>query len=124
MTRTPLLIAIVVTAALAGCSNEDQNNVAGTGDGNTTNAAVELPPSIAASKTYRCGDNTITYVDWMTDNKSANIRVGEGGAATMVTAPEPGQPMVSANGYSLTGTVSESSISLTTPEHGKQSCKA
>ena len=83
------------------------------------NAGVELPPSIAASKTYRCGDNAIVHVDWMSDNKTANVRVGEG-PATILTAAEPGQPMTGGAGFSLTGTASEPSISLTTPDRGKQ----
>ena len=123
MTRTPLLLAIVVTAALAGCSNEDQNNVAGTGDGNTTNVAVELPPSIAASKTYRCSDNTITYVDWMTDNSprtSVLARAGgdDGDCPRAGPADDQGEWLFPDRHGS------GSSISLTTPEHGKQSCKA
>ena len=122
MTRTPLLHAIVAAAALAGCSNQDQNALAEENSADA-NAGVELPPSIAASKTYRCGDNAIVHVDWMSDNKTANVRVGDG-PATILTAAEPGQPMTGGAGYSLTGTASESSISLTTPDRGKQSCKA
>jgi hypothetical protein len=116
------LLAIVAAAALAGCSNQDQN-VAAEENSADANAGVELPPSIADSKTYRCGDNTIVHVDWMSDNKTANVRVGEG-PATILTAAEPGQPMTGGAGFSLTGTASEPSISLTTPDHGKQSCKA
>ena len=36
--------------------------------------AGELPPAIAASKTYRCKDNSLVYVDWLSDNKTANVR--------------------------------------------------
>ena len=102
MTRTPLLIALAATAALAAC-NEDHTIVAGgPGDDQTNNAAnatVELPPSIAASKIYRCsGDNSVVYVDWLSDQKTANVRTEENGAATQVTGAEAGKPLTGANG--------------------------
>ena len=35
--------------------------------------ASTLPPSIAASKTYRCKDNSLVYVDWLSDG-SARVK--------------------------------------------------
>ena len=47
------------------------------------NANVALPPSITASKTYRCKDNSIVYIDWLSDRKLADVNeVGE---------PKPGR---------------------------------
>ena len=67
MTRTPLLITLAAAAALAGCNKESHTIVAGRTTGDDTNAAanapVALPPSIAASKIYRCADNKVVYVD-------------------------------------------------------------
>ncbi len=72
MTRIPMLIMLAAAAALAGCNKENHTIVAGpdAADNDTNvaaNAPVTLPPSIAASKTYRCADNSLLYVDWMSD---------------------------------------------------------
>ena len=125
MTRTPLLITLVAAAALAGC--EAETIVAGPAADNpadaTTSANVALPPSIAASKIYRCADNSVIYVDWLSDNKSANVRTEQNGPATHLVGPEAGQPMV-AEGFSLTGAAADSTVNLTRPGKGAQSCKA
>ena len=81
MTRTPLLITLAAAAALAGCNKENHTIVAGPADGDNVNAAanapVALPPSIIASKIYRCADNNVVYVDWLSDGKSANVQTTE-----------------------------------------------
>ena len=120
MTRTPPLLAIVAAAALAGCSNQAQN-VAAEENSADANAGVELPPSIAASKTYRCADNSVIQVDWLSDNKTANVRTEQNGAPTQVTAPEPGQPMKSASGLGLEGTVA-GPVTVTLPGGATKSC--
>lgn len=120
MTRTPLLLAIVAAAALAGCSNQAQN-VAAEENSTDANAGVELPPSIAASKTYRCADNSVIQIDWLSDNKTANVRTEQNGAPTQVTAPEPGQPMTSASGLGLEGTVA-GPVTVTLPGGASKSC--
>ena len=129
MTRTPLLITLAATAALAGCNNSDHTIGGGSDDGGNTanvaaNAPVALPPSIAQSKIYRCADNKVVYVDWLSDNKSANIRTDKEGSSTEVTAAEAGKPMSAAGGYSIEGTASASSIKVAIPGHPSQSCKA
>ena len=78
--------------------------------------------SIASSKIYRCKDNSVVYIDWLSDNKSANFRANQNDVPVTLTAPEAGQPMV-ADGYSLTGTPS-GSVTLTRPGKGSQSCSA
>jgi hypothetical protein len=127
MTRIPLLITLVAAAALAGCDNSDHNIVAGpdTGEVNVAaNANVQLPPSITASKTYRCADNRVVHVDWLSDNKSANIRTEAGGVPTHVTAAEAGQPMTAAGGFELSGSATDTSVKIAVPGHASQSCKA
>ena len=125
MTRTPLLITLVAAAALAGC--EAETIVAGPAADNpadaTTSANVALPPSIAASKIYRCADNSVIYVDWLSDNKSANVRTEQGGAPTQVSAPEAGQPMAAAGGFEVTGTAGAPSVRIAVPGKSAQSCK-
>ena len=131
MTRTPvnsprLVLALIAAAALAGCDQSSHN--IGANEGNEANAVnvanVALPPPIAASKVYRCKDNSIVYIDWVADNKSADIRAEKNGAPTRVTAAEEGKPMTAEGGYSLTGSVSASSVTLARPGKGSQSCKA
>ena len=126
MTRTPLMLALAAAAALAGCNTNDHTIVAGGPDENDTNAAanepVALPPAIASSKTYRCADNQIVHVDWLADNKTANIRTDKGGT-TQVTTAEEGKPMTAAGGYELSGTASASSVKIAVPGHASQSCK-
>ena len=76
MTRTPMLIMLAAAAALAGCNKDNHTIVAGPpGDdvNATANAPVALPPVITASKVYRCDDNTVLYVNWLSDG-SANVR--------------------------------------------------
>ena len=70
MTRTTLLIALAAAAALAGCNKENHTIVAGDPADDTNTAAdgpVALPPAIASSKVYRCKDNKVIYVNWMSD---------------------------------------------------------
>lgn len=126
MTRTPLILSLVAAAALAGCDN-NPTIIAGPGADEPTNTAanagVTLPPPIAATKTYRCGDNSIVHVDWLADNKTANVRTEEGGAPTQVTAAEADQPMTSPGGLSVTGSATASSISVTLPGQSAKTCR-
>jgi len=128
MTRTPLMLALAAAAALAGCGKEDHTIVAGGPEPDDANAAangpVALPPSIVSSKIYRCADNAIVYVEWLSDNKTANIRTEKGGSPTQVTAPEPGKPMGGPAGFSLEGSTGGSSAKIGIPGHPAQSCKA
>jgi hypothetical protein len=129
MTRTPLILALGAAAALAGCNQKDHTIVGGgPGDDNTANAAANapmaLPPSVTSSKIYRCADNKVVYVDWLSDNLSANIRTEQGGSPNHVAATEAGKPMTSANGYSISGAPGGSSVKIATPAHPAQSCKA
>ena len=128
MTRTPLLITLAAATALAGCNKESHTIVAGGPPGDDINAAanapVALPPSITASKIYRCADNTVVYVDWLSDGKTANVRTEKGGTPTQVVAPEAGKPMTGPAGYSVEGSASASTAKIAVPGHPAQSCKA
>jgi len=129
MTRTALIITLAAAAALAGCKKENHTIIAGPPDdtnatNSATNAPVALPPSIASSKVYRCADNKIVYVDWMSDNKTANVRTEKGGTPTQVTAAAPGKPLTAAGGYSVSGSASSSSATIAVPGHPSQSCTA
>ena len=128
MIRTTTIIAVAASALLAGC-NQDNTIVAGGPDTNDpaadalqANGPIELPPSVQASKTYRCADNSVVHVDWLSDGKSANVRTDEGGAV-QVAAPEAGQPMTGGTGYSVEGTADAATARIATGGPA-QSCKA
>lgn len=126
MTRT-LILTLAAAAALAGCNNNDHTIVAGADneqDNHAVAANMVLPPSIEATKVYRCKDNHVVYVDWLADDKSANIRTEKSGSPINVVAAEAGKPMTNAGGYSLAGSPGASSIALTTPANGAETCKA
>ena len=115
MTRTPLIIALAAAAALTGCNKEDHTIVAGGPDAEAHNSAVAtktpvaLPPSITASKSYRCDDNSLVYVDWLSD----------GSARVKKSREEVGGTPVPAGDASLKGDAKAASIS-----YKGQSCKA
>jgi len=106
----PLLLAAAASAALltlSACNREPE--VVGGGPADPQAEAlknappIELPPSIAASKQYRCSDNSLYIVDFYS-NDTATIRVGSREAArTILTAGEGGAPPYTAEGYSLSG---------------------
>jgi hypothetical protein len=129
MTRTPLILALGAAAALAGC-NKESHTIVGGGDPRdensqvASNGPVALPPSVTSSKIYRCADNQVVYVDWLSDNLSANIRTEQGGTPTHVVTAEAGKPMTAAGGYSISDTPGASSAKIAIPGHGAQSCQA
>jgi len=93
MTRTPLIITLIAAAALAGCNKESHTIVAGGEPTDNTanvtaNANVQLPPAITASKSYRCADNSLIYVDWLSDG-SARVKKKRAEVGTPVAAGSP-----------------------------------
>lgn len=133
MNRTLPLLPIVAALALAACNDTDHTIVDnGPPDpmaNELANAApVELPPSIASSKVYRCKDNSVVYLDWLAQNgqpAGANFRSERTGSPTPLRPGAEGTPPYTAEGgYSLTGTADASTITLERPGKGSQSCKA
>jgi hypothetical protein len=124
MNRT-LIIAALAATAITACSKSDHTIVAGSkDDGVTVNtAAIVMPPAIESTKSYRCKDNTVVYIDWLNDKKTADIRASKAGSASRVVSAEAGKPMTAA-GYSLTGTKDSASVTVERPGMGSQSCKA
>jgi len=109
MTRTPLLITLAAAAALAGCNSKDHTIVAGEpGDNAAATAPVALPPSITASKVYRCADNAVVYVNWLSD-----------GSATVRDKPDATPTVVAAGSAELKGGADAKSIT-----YKGESCKA
>jgi len=103
---------LVAAAALAGCDQTDHNL-------STTEpydpqaemankaAPVALPPAITAQKSYRCKDNHLVYIDWMSDNT----------ARVKKTREEVGTPVTPGN--ELKGDPAAASIT-----YNGQSCKS
>jgi hypothetical protein len=102
----PLFVAAAVT--LSACNNEESINdtIGDPQSAELANAApVAPPPMIKSSHNYRCKDNSLISVDFMTDDKTANLKLGKEGPSTQLVAPEAGQPFVSADGtQTITGT--------------------
>jgi len=115
MTRKLPLIAVLAAAAVVGCDNSDHTIVAGPNiaDPQANVVAnldqVKLPPSIQASKAYRCKDNSLVYIDWLSD----------GSARVKKSREEVGGPVTPAGDPSLKGDAKSASITY----NGK-SCKA
>lgn len=128
MTRT-LFLMLGAAAALAGCNKESHTLVSGPdGEDNGANIAangpVALPPAIVATKIYRCADNNIVTVDYLSDDKSANVHATKGAAAILVTAPAAGQAMTADGGYQVQGSPTGSSAKIAVPGHPLQTCNA
>lgn len=108
--------------ALAACKSGPETFNTGTNDpmgAELANAtAVELPPMLKSSHAYRCKDNTLIFVDFMTDDKTANFRAKRDDPLVALKAPEAGAPYVSADGK--TTIVSEAGAVM----YNGKSCKA
>lgn len=122
-----LLYIAVASLTLMACQKEtidpgaEKDKIAAA-NAAANSANVVLPPSITASKVYRCKDNSLVYIDWLSDG-SARVKANKNDRSTPVKAPAVGEPLV-AEGYSLTGSATASPITLTRPGTGSQTCHA
>jgi hypothetical protein len=80
---------------------------------------VELPPSITASRTYRCADNSLVYIDFFS-NDSAAVRTSENGERHRLAAAEGGA--FEAEGYSVSANAE--TIQYKAPGKSEQRCRA
>lgn len=124
MTKAPIFAAVAALLSLAACNGQ----ATPTAEQNASDAAnaveaakppVEMPPSVVATKTFRCDDNSVVSVEFYVGDKQANLHPTEKGPAVMLRADEAGKPLV-AEGYSLEGT--QTKITLATPAKKSQSC--
>ncbi len=130
--RTPLtlraapVLAGFLLLSLAGCNNQPTNIGADDSDDMKNQLAnakpVELPPMIASSKSLRCADNSVVFVDYYSDGKSAGIHLKKDSPPTIVKADTAGKPMTGDGGYALDGSQTASSVKVTLPGKSAQSC--
>lgn len=122
MKMKALLMPLVAAAALAGCDTKPE---VVTGDGPydpqagqvANNAAVALPPSIVASHKYRCKDNSVISIDWLTNGTANSANVTVDGTMKPLKQAEAGGDYT-AEGTTLTGDAQAASVT-----YNGQSCK-
>ena len=107
MSKTPLLAAAASAAlfALSACQQgapEVVNEYDPQAAALQNAAPVQLPPAVTASKTYRCSDNSLVYVDFY-DNNTAIIRHGTRDAAPTTLTAEGGNPPFTGGADSVSG---------------------
>ena len=127
MIKTPLMIAAAALLALSACNKSQPEEVSGVAPdpmaSQLANAApVELPPSIAASKSMRCGDNSLVFIDFFQGDKQAIVRTVKDGPATVLKAPTAGEPYVAEGGFKVTGNAKTATV--ITPNEGTRTCHA
>ncbi|WNO53125.1 hypothetical protein [Stakelama saccharophila] len=81
---------------------------------------VELPPSMTASKSFRCGDNSLVYVDFFSNGKQVHFRAEEDAPPKVLTSDAEGGPW-SADGVTVKG--DQQQITYTT-DGASKTCKA
>ena len=131
-TPTAILTLAASALALAACNNSKTDDAAAAAaaaaNEATTAAPVTLPPAVVASKTYRCHDSSVIYVDFLSNSgdlagsMNANIRTDNvAGTATQLTRPDAETPYT-AEGFSVSGT--GNSVTIEVPGKNAQLCKA
>jgi len=102
---------------LAACDSQPTTIVAGgpsDPDADKIKSAppIKMPPAMLASKSYRCKDNSLIYIDWFNDNQTANLHLKDKTATPIVlSAPKAGDPYAG-DAYTLTGTATAKSVTL------------
>ena len=117
-------LLLVAAAALSACSKPQPQVVDMNPDplANTLKNAppVELPPAIAADKTFRCKDNSLVAVTFFQGDKQAVVKAPADASAVTLKAPAAGEPYVADGGWKLTG--DQQAVTVTTPGKPALSC--
>jgi len=104
-TRILAAAAIAALASLAACNTQPEvitvNQYDPQAEALKNAAPVAPPPMIQASKTYRCADNSLYFVDFYT-NATARIRTSRGGTPTELTGTNGAAPFTG-DGMSVSG---------------------
>ena len=123
--KSPLPLLVAALLPLAACNNNKAPEVVDTNPDPMASvlanrAPVELPPAIAAQKSMRCKDNSVVDVTFFQGDKQAVV-TAKGADPVKLTAPDAGKPYTADGGWTMTGTAS--SVTLTQPGKGTQTCK-
>lgn len=122
--RTSLAVAALIGVTLLSACKKETITAGGPADPDAAalNAAapVELPPMVTQSRTYRCADGRLVYVDFFSNN-TAGYKATKDGSAVTLKAAEAGKPFTG-EGYSVSGDGPQ--IEITAPGKGTSSCKA
>ncbi len=125
-TRLSAAASLAAVLLLSACNSKPETVTTGAYDPDAATVAaappVALPPAIQDSRTYRCKDNSLVYVDFFAGGTEANFRTEKGGTPTKLTAPAAGQPLTAEGGYSVGGNAVTTDIA--SPGKPAQSCKA
>ena len=115
--------SIAASITLAACNSEPEvvtiNEFDPMAEALKNAGPVEAPPMIAESRTYRCRDNSLVYIDFYTNNTAA-VRTERGQPPVATLTAEGGNPPYIAEGYSVSANAEE--ISYTAPGKGTQTC--
>lgn len=122
-TRNLLTAASLAAFVILSACNSEPEVVGGPVDTQAEalkNAApVRLPPSIRESKVYRCRDNSVVYVNFLTDG-SANVRSVEDEPPTATLTRQGDSGPFTGNGFSLSGTGDQ--VTFASPDVAAQTC--
>lgn len=116
---SPRALTLLTAAGLVAASCKPTTIVAGAphDDNSGTKAAVPLPPSVKESNIYRCADNSVIYIDYLADDRTANLRTGEQAPNVVLTG---GTASYSGSGYTVLR--QGGAISLSRPGHASLRC--
>lgn len=82
-----------------------------------------MPPSISASRQYRCADRSLLFVDFMSDEKSVLVRTEARGFPTRLTGEK--NDVMKGNYYTLKGGKADKFVMFSSPEKpSPQRCQA
>jgi hypothetical protein len=127
MMKAPLItVAAAALFALAACQNKPEEVSSVTPDPQAEalkNAPkVELPPSIQASVSMRCKDNSVVFADFYQGEKMVLVKDSKDGPGTMLKAPNAGEPYVADGGFKVTGNAKNATVAI--PGKGERVCHA
>lgn len=84
---------------------------------------TSLPPSIVASRQYRCADRSLLFVDYLSDEKSVLVRMDAKGFPVRLSGEKNG--VMSGKDYTLKGTKADKFIMFSSPSNpSPQRCQA
>ena len=118
-----LPLAAFAALALGACSSEPETVNAGPADPQAealnSAAPVQNLRMVQSSRTFRCKDNSLIYIDYYTDNTAA-ARLDKAAQPTVLNATD-GKPPYTAEGWSVSDNATQ--VSITAPGKGTQSCR-